>query len=416
MSNTLYLIDEDPTATHPTVTPVARLLESHKEFNEAWVRDLLYKNPQLLPVQQLKPDAREFLPIAVEVPFPDVGKADLVGVTTGGYPVIVETKLWRNPDARRKVMAQLIDYIKEMAKQDYEWFEKLWREHHPKSANPNLFKAASDASTIELDETEFADRIGHACQVGDVLGFIVGDGIKHGLLKLVSYLAKHSSHLRYSMTLLELRCHKLPTGSLAVIPNIVQEVSPVERGHYRIEMPPELAGQIKLSSVAESPPSDQAPRRKPNLTEDEFWRKLELIVGANYTERIKAFVSDIEERAVLDLDPDKRSLIFKIYPRDMPEKTLNIFSIRPDGRALGYRDGPEKATESWGVPHSQSCELFEEYGKQLNKISTHFKVGSMMQSSTPVPIDEYIDHLDDIADAIQSISTNLRAAASEQSS
>ena len=39
-----------------------------------------------------------------------------------GYITLVETKLWRNPDARRSVVAQIIDYAKELADWTYEKF------------------------------------------------------------------------------------------------------------------------------------------------------------------------------------------------------------------------------------------------------------------------------------------------------
>lgn len=408
LSSTLYLIDQDS-----TVTPVARLPKSHKAFHEKWVQDLLYNNPQLLPVQQLKPDAGEFLPIDIEVPFADVGKADLVGVTTGGYPVIVEAKLWRNPQARREVMSQLIDYIKEMVKKDYGWFEKLWTTSRSKNTPQSLFKAASDISTIEIDEIEFADRIGHACQEGDVLGFIVGDGIQHGLSELVSHLTKNSPHLRYSMTLLELRCHELPTGSMAVIPNIVQEVSPVERAYFRIEIHPELAGRVKLSSVVEPTPSDQTPKRKLSLTEDEFWEELEAKVGAKDMERTRDFVSEVQRSSGLKLYFTPKMMILRLYHPDEPDSFINIFSIYADGGAYCNIDSPDMATKSWGIPDTRARELFKEYWKQLNETCSLFKIDGMHHLSRPVSMMDYVDHLDEIAAAIQSICTNLRAAAGE---
>jgi hypothetical protein len=53
-------------------------------------------------------------------------------LSTGGYPVIVETKLWRNPQARREVLSQTLDYVKELAGKDFEWFQERWREFSKK--------------------------------------------------------------------------------------------------------------------------------------------------------------------------------------------------------------------------------------------------------------------------------------------
>jgi len=38
----------------------------------------------------------------------------------GGRLAVVEVKLWRNPEARRKVVAQILDYAKELSNWDYE--------------------------------------------------------------------------------------------------------------------------------------------------------------------------------------------------------------------------------------------------------------------------------------------------------
>jgi hypothetical protein len=41
-------------------------------------------------------------------------------ITPNGDIAIIETKLWRNPDARRKVIAQILDYANELSKWTYE--------------------------------------------------------------------------------------------------------------------------------------------------------------------------------------------------------------------------------------------------------------------------------------------------------
>ena len=43
--------------------------------------------------------------------------------STGGYVVVVEAKLWRNPQARRQVLSQTLDYVKRLVQKDYEWLE-----------------------------------------------------------------------------------------------------------------------------------------------------------------------------------------------------------------------------------------------------------------------------------------------------
>jgi hypothetical protein len=37
-------------------------------------------------------------------------------VTPSGLPVLVECKLWRNPQARHQVVSQILDYAKELSR------------------------------------------------------------------------------------------------------------------------------------------------------------------------------------------------------------------------------------------------------------------------------------------------------------
>ena len=49
------------------------------------------------------------------------GPIDNFMVTPSGLPVLVECKLWRNPEARRQVVGQILDYAKELSR----WQSKL---------------------------------------------------------------------------------------------------------------------------------------------------------------------------------------------------------------------------------------------------------------------------------------------------
>ena len=42
------------------------------------------------------------------------GLIDVLYVSPAGLVTIVETKLWRNPEARREVVGQILDYAKEL--------------------------------------------------------------------------------------------------------------------------------------------------------------------------------------------------------------------------------------------------------------------------------------------------------------
>jgi RecB family endonuclease NucS len=91
--------------------------ESKAAYDEDWLQDLLYTHPVALPVEDIDTSFTGLVPLCREMPTP-AGPVDVVYVTRDGRPVFVEAKLWRNPEARRKVIGQILDYAKELATWD----------------------------------------------------------------------------------------------------------------------------------------------------------------------------------------------------------------------------------------------------------------------------------------------------------
>jgi hypothetical protein len=82
------------------------------DYDEAWLQRLIMAHPRLLPVDQIEPAFADLVPICMELPTPS-GYLDNLLVTASGDLALVECKLWRNPEARREVIGQIIDYAKE---------------------------------------------------------------------------------------------------------------------------------------------------------------------------------------------------------------------------------------------------------------------------------------------------------------
>jgi hypothetical protein len=110
------------------IRKLERLPRVHRKFDEEYLQELLVDYPDLLPVYKLRDDVGQLLCIGREVTAGDSGSIDNLYLSTGGYPVIVETKLWRNPQARREVLSQILDYTKELTNKDFDWFEQVWKE------------------------------------------------------------------------------------------------------------------------------------------------------------------------------------------------------------------------------------------------------------------------------------------------
>jgi hypothetical protein len=96
--------------------PPVRLASGDRD--EAWLRDFLFAHPSVLPTGTIDAAYADPLPVCRELRTP-AGRVDSLYVTRFGGLVIVECKLWRNPQARQEVVGQIFDYAKEIAAWDY---------------------------------------------------------------------------------------------------------------------------------------------------------------------------------------------------------------------------------------------------------------------------------------------------------
>ena len=97
------------TAGHPrivlgdTTTTLEAVSLSDPETTEAWLQQLLHRYPDLLPIDEISTAWGPLISLGQEIPLP-VGFIDNLYVSPAGELTIGEAKLWRNPEARRKVV------------------------------------------------------------------------------------------------------------------------------------------------------------------------------------------------------------------------------------------------------------------------------------------------------------------------
>jgi hypothetical protein len=87
-------------------------------ISENWLQTRLFEYPNSLPLGEIDPGYQRIAVLCMEMSTP-AGAVDIVYVTPEGRLVIIETKLWRNPEARRKVVGQILDYAKELITWSY---------------------------------------------------------------------------------------------------------------------------------------------------------------------------------------------------------------------------------------------------------------------------------------------------------
>src|ERR1700686_1798926 len=97
------------TGTVEPLQPLKLGPEGAGTYDERWLQDLLYAHADLMPIDEIEPVFSGAAAVCRELPTPG-GPLDLVYVNEHGLLTLVECKLWRNPEARRQVVGQILDY------------------------------------------------------------------------------------------------------------------------------------------------------------------------------------------------------------------------------------------------------------------------------------------------------------------
>lgn len=265
---TPLLISSDG-GTVSEVVPLGLGVDGHG-FNEAAIQEMIQRFPACLPIAEIDPMFINPVPVCTELITP-AGSIDNLLVTASGLPVLVECKLWRNPEGRREVVGQILDYSKELTR----WSASdLQREVSRRLGRPGnvLLDLLSEAGHV-VDEISFNDALTHNLRRGRFLLLIVGDGIREGVEAIAEYLQAHAG-LHFTLGLVEMPIYAAPDGSRIVVPrvlartqNITRTVISLPDGYVLHEA--DESGE-STQSLPETPERREA-RERGNAVRHDFW-------------------------------------------------------------------------------------------------------------------------------------------------
>jgi hypothetical protein len=228
---TLVLIDDDE-------TQVVRRVPQGEARREATLRDLIADHPEILPVHDLDPSYGRLVTVTKELSIPGVGFVDVVLIDEHGRLVVVECKLWRNPQARREVVGQILDYARELSRFGYEDLQRQVSIATRRQGNV-LYALACEAGGT-LDEAEFVDRVTRDLAAGRFLLLVAGDGIAEGTRRIGEYLRAQPG-LAFNFGLIEMAeyRHTDASGTEHTImqPRVLAQTAVIERHVIRSEVP-----------------------------------------------------------------------------------------------------------------------------------------------------------------------------------
>ena len=299
-------------------------------FDEAWLQDLLYRCPGVFPTEQIEPGFGDLIPVCRELTVAlgagRTGSLDNLYVTREGGLVIVEAKLWRNPEARRTVVAQAMEYAAAIFRMSYDELQAaVLRSRSREERTARSLSEIVGWQTPDLDEAEFIDAIARNLARGRAIIAVVGDGIREDILPLAELLQSHAGH-RFTFALVELAIYEAPvSGTKIVVPSVLAQTTLIERGVIRLEGE---AGRISIQAVdvPSSPERPASPRRAVSIGEDEFYELL-----AQRDPSWPILLKDFLEKAeAIGVYPERKGglSIKHASPEGQP---LNLGTISKDG-------------------------------------------------------------------------------------
>ena len=193
--------------------------------DEATLQDLLFQFPQALPIATIDPAYAPAVPICRELALP-AGYADALYVNHLGRLTLAEFKLWRNPQARREVIGQILDYAKDLASWGYEDLQRQVSLALGKSGNA-LYDLVRRQSP-DLNEAEFVDSVTRHLRRGEFLPLIIGDGIQEGAANIVDFVQRYSG-LHFNLAMVEAALYRDAANCLIIQPRVLARTEIVQR-------------------------------------------------------------------------------------------------------------------------------------------------------------------------------------------
>lgn len=249
--------------------------ESSAAYSESWLQDLLFRFPSVLPIAEIDDSFSDLIPICREMNTP-AGPVDVLYVTPNGRPVVVEAKLWRNPEARRKVVGQVLDYAKELGRFNFDSLDaavRAVRRSMEREEPPRGLVDLVKAKVPDLDEARFCDSLIRNLRRGDMLLLIVGDGIREGVGAIADFLESHGT-LHFSFGLVELAVYQMPKGARLVQPRILAQSEIIRRVIVELidgsmTVREEAAAEAEAEGEAEEAVSEELLRARERFSR--FW-------------------------------------------------------------------------------------------------------------------------------------------------
>lgn len=299
----VFVLEVGERATRPAFE---RVSASDLKLQEAWFRDAIFANPELViapcRAADLVPPDETWMPWAVEHES-GAGPMDVLLLSSHGRVGIVETKLSYNPEKRREVVAQILDYAI-----NFQEAEELppW-----------------PVSTALPDEVDVREKLARA----EFLLIVAGDEIDARALKLGDALLAGHMTSEWDLAMVDLNLYR-SRGEAEPSYLLVPEMRGVLRHETRQVVRVEVVGESPKARVTvERIPATSSARAKRVWDEATFLRDVAERLPADAQEAIRRLYEFAAGYGTLTFGTGETKGSFSAkFPRIADKSILNVYS------------------------------------------------------------------------------------------
>ncbi len=297
---------------------------------EAELQKLLAESPSLIPVGEIREGVSPLVSAICEFGLPGSGNTDILAFSADGDISIIECKLATNPESKRKVMGQILEYAAYLWEMSYDEVNRRIRNLKEKDLSDLVQEAVAEG----WDEENFRNGVKQSLESGSFILIIVVDEINEDLRRTIRYV-NECSESAFSLHALEMRRFQTDSAEILI---------------------PHLYG------ASSKPPP---PNRK-QWTKEEFFK----VLGeknadpkiAAVAEELHKWTEETADRIWFGTGIETGSITFH-YLKD--GKTISVFTIYTNGRlSLNY---------GW-LSTQIDKETMEEFHKLIHEIPSYGRI------------------------------------------
>jgi hypothetical protein len=397
--------------TPAMATPLERLparppVNSGDEgYRENLIQGLVDAHPSILPVQEIEPIFEGLRSVCTELPLRGGDREkylDNLLINPAGRVCLVECKLWRNGEAEREAVAQILDYAGEISRMSYgELRLAVRRALKRPEGDPIVERVIGDAAG-DQQRGDFIDGVARALSRGEFLLLLVGDYVRPGVRGIAEFLQRHAG-LGFAFGLIEMAMYRRQgtDGPFYLQPRVIARTEIITRTVFI------AAPEKAMPSITEVEP----PKKPSTLSDEQFFAELAK-ADPTYPQQLRDFLAWCRDRGCAPTLLRK----YVLYIDDPLGSRINLGAIDKNG-----------TVEFWGMA-ARDAEIGSPAGRRyLDRIASLVQ-GASVKDDLPragdwhlvyrgrasVPLRDILDHKEQWLVAIAEIVDDFARIGREQ--